>query len=112
MFTIGFAAMNPDAWVAGRNIDRFEAGRTLDTVYLSTLSADATPILVDRLPAEITQCLFGPRDKAQLADGAEDALEWNLGRSRAHEALHGSQPVGSTSSAPDCTQVLTDDYAG
>ena len=43
VFALGFAAMNPDAWVAGRNIDRFDAGASLDTAYLSTLSADATP---------------------------------------------------------------------
>ena len=111
-FTIGFVAMNPDAWVADRNIDRFEAGRTLDTLYLSTLSADATPTLVTRLPAEVTQCLFGARDKAQLAADTDDALEWNLGRSRAQVALAGSAPVGSTSTVPNCTEVLTDDYAG
>src|SRR5918993_924592 len=53
VFALGFAAMNPDAWVAGRNIDRFDAGSSLDTAYLSTLSADATPVIVERLPAEI-----------------------------------------------------------
>ena len=111
VFTIGFVAMNPDAWVADRNIDRFEAGRTLDTVYLSTLSADATPTLVNRLPAEVTQCLFGARDKVQLAADTDDALEWNLGRSRAQAALSGSVQVGSTSVVPNCTEVLTDDYA-
>ena len=31
VFALVFAAMNPDAWVAGRNIDRFEAGSSLDT---------------------------------------------------------------------------------
>ena len=60
VFTVGFVAMNPDAWVADRNIDRFEAGRTLDTLYLSTLSADATPTLVERLPAEVTQLHVRP----------------------------------------------------
>ena len=29
VFALGFAAMNPDAWVARRNIDRFEAGASL-----------------------------------------------------------------------------------
>ena len=31
VFALGFAAMNPDAWVAARNIDRFDAGASLDT---------------------------------------------------------------------------------
>ena len=51
VFALGFAAMNPDAWVAARNIDRFDAGKSLDTAYLSTLGADATPVIVERLPA-------------------------------------------------------------
>ena len=87
VFTIGFAAMNPDAWVADRNIDRFEAGRTLDTLYLSTLSADATPTLVDRLPAEVTRCMFGPRERARPLR----TTPWRgtSGRSRAQAALEG-----------------------
>jgi len=109
-FALGFAAMNPDAWVAHRNIDRFEAGRTLDTLYLAALSADATPVLVDRLPAEVTRCMFGPRDMGRLDD---DALAWNLGRSRAREALEGAAQVGPISNdVAECALVLTDDYAG
>lgn len=109
VFTLGFVAMNPDAWVAQRNIERFQAGRTLDTLYLSTLSADATPTLVDRLPAEVTRCMFGLRDDARLRD---DALAWNLGRDRAQDTLEGPQVVGPIADARDCTQVITDDYRG
>jgi hypothetical protein len=105
-----FAAMNPDAWVAARNIDRFEAGSSLDTLYLSTLSADATPVLVDRLPAEVTRCMFGRRDEAKLQD---DPLEWNLGRSRARAALEQWQVAGPRNQVDgECAQVITDDYRG
>ena len=31
VFALGFAAMNPDAWVAARNIDRFDAGASRST---------------------------------------------------------------------------------
>jgi signal transduction histidine kinase len=109
VFTLTFAAMNPDAWVAQRNIQRFEAGQTLDTLYLSTLSADATPTLIDRLPAEVTRCMFGLRDYAPLRD---DALAWNLGRDRAHAALKSPEVVGPIADGGDCTQVITDDYRG
>jgi signal transduction histidine kinase len=107
--TLAFAAMNPDAWVAQRNIQRFEAGQTLDTLYLSTLSADATPTLIDRLPAEVTRCMFGLRDHAPLRD---DALAWNLGRDRAHAALRSPEVVGPIADVDDCTKVITDDYRG
>jgi hypothetical protein len=102
--------MNPDAWVAARNIDRFEAGRSLDTLYLSTLSADATPVLLDRLPAEVTRCMFGRWDEAQLQD---DALAWNLGRSRARTVLEEWQAAGARNYFDgQCDQVITDDYRG
>jgi signal transduction histidine kinase len=107
--TLAFAAMNPDAWVAQRNIQRFEAGQTLDTLYLSTLSADATPTLIDRLPAEVTRCMFGLRDHAPLRD---DALAWNLGRDRAHAALRSPEVVGPIADVDDCMKVITDDYRG
>ncbi len=109
VFTLAFAAMNPDAWVSQRNIERFEAGQTLDTLYLSTLSADATPTLIDRLPTEVTRCMFGLRDYAPLRD---DALAWNLGRDRAQAALQGPEVVGPIADVGDCTQVITDDYGG
>ncbi len=105
VFALGFAAMNPDAWVADRNIDRFEAGRPLDTLYLSTLSADATPVLVQRLPAQVAGCvLAGPYDSGTVSFGDDDLLSWNLGRARAAEA-------GSTLAVPaSCGAVLTDDH--
>ena len=40
---IGLAAINPDAWVAERNLDRYEATGKLDVRYLQSLSADAAP---------------------------------------------------------------------
>lgn len=108
VLTLAFTAMNPDAWVAGRNIDRFESGESLDTRYLATLSADATPVLVERLPAEVTRCMFGPADVRASGD---DALSWNLSRMRARAALAGLAVVGPLDDA-GCAQVLTDDYRG
>ena len=49
----GFAAifaintMNLDALIASTNIDRMEDGRRFDAYYLTTLSADAVPVLVE-----------------------------------------------------------------
>ena len=106
VFTLAFAAMNPDAWVAGRNIDRYEAGTTLDTLYLSTLSADATPTIVDRLPADTASCILsGPYSTGGPTFGGDDLLAWNLGRARAADA-HATLPAPPAS----CAGVLTDDY--
>ncbi|MEV0083112.1 DUF4173 domain-containing protein [Saccharopolyspora sp. NPDC050642] len=62
---LGLAALNPDAFIAERNIARFEATGKLDQEYLERLSADALPAL-QGLPeeargpvvAEITEDLF------------------------------------------------------
>ena len=47
---LGLAAINPDAWIARHNIDRYEATGRIDWTYLRDLSADATPVIADRLP--------------------------------------------------------------
>ncbi len=103
-FTIGFVAMNPDAWVADRNIDRFEQGEQLDTVYLSGLSADATPVILDRLPGSLGYCVVTTRGGELDRD---DLLAWNLGRARADDAL---AAVPAPAVAPDCSSLISETY--
>jgi hypothetical protein len=71
---LGLAWLNPDAYIAGHNVDRYEHTGTIDTSYLAGLSADAAPALA-RLPKSIAPCV-APRTH-------DDWLEWNLGRARA-----------------------------
>lgn len=77
------ALVNPDAWIARHNIDRFETTGKVDFAYLSGLSADAIPELV-RLPAGVRACAL-PRGWSS----DDDWLAWNLGRDRARDALGG-----------------------
>ncbi|HEY0642061.1 MAG TPA: DUF4153 domain-containing protein, partial [Nocardioides sp.] len=85
---VGLAAINPDAWVAGRNIDRYEATGKLDVTYLQSLSADAAPVIVDRLPADVSRCVLQLLPYNSLdPDILHDARAWNLGRSRAQHAV-------------------------
>ncbi|GAA4407291.1 hypothetical protein GCM10023168_23180 [Fodinibacter luteus] len=102
LFVLGFAAMNPDAWVAGRNIDRFEAGQALDTVYLSSLSADATPVIAERLPADLAACVL--ESSWAVSGEPDDLLEWNLGRARAADAV-----VGLPVPSGGCASLVTGD---
>ena len=53
---LGLAAINPDAWVAGRNIDRYEASGKIDLSYLQFISADAAPVIAERLPEDAAAC--------------------------------------------------------
>ncbi|HEX6249578.1 MAG TPA: DUF4173 domain-containing protein [Nocardioidaceae bacterium] len=77
---LGLAALNPDAYIAERNIERYTATQQVDWYYLSGLSADATPVLAD-LPAHLRDCVAVP-----ILD-QDDWLGWNLGRARARDAV-------------------------
>jgi hypothetical protein len=91
------AAVNPDAWIAERNLDRnAETGR-VDWYYLHGLSDDAVPAFAE-LPEDRERCALLGRKAA-----SDDWLEWNLGRARAAEALTGSH-VGWDEFASRCTE--------
>jgi two-component system sensor histidine kinase BaeS len=78
---LALAAINPDAWIARHNIDRYAATGKIDWHYLGGLSDDALPVL-SKLPPDLVEC-------AVSLDGRthDDWLEWNLGRSRARSTL-------------------------
>jgi two-component system sensor histidine kinase BaeS len=99
---LGLAAINPDAWIAQQNIDRYEATGKLDTGYLRGLSADAVPVL-DSLPDELAQCVLADRSPSD-----DDWLEWNLGRHRAAPFLRDVSP--GTPDPAACASVSVDDF--
>jgi hypothetical protein len=90
IFTIN--AMNPDALIASTNIDRMEEGKRFDAYYLTTLSADAVPVLVQSLPKiadtrlrkkyAVEQAVVDRWDSQQ-----PDWRTWNLSRSRARQLV-------------------------
>jgi len=101
-FVLVFVGMNPDAFVASHNIDRFEAGRELDTAYLASLSADATPVIVERLPSDAAHCILSSPYSIGGPDlgVGDDLLAWNLGRARAADAV---ATLGAPTQVPDPT---------
>lgn len=109
LLVLGYGLMNPAAWVAGRNIDRFEAGRQLDARYLVQLTPDATAVIADRLPEPLARCIIGQ----STGSGIDDPFEWNLGRARDLEARR-ALAVGSTPRelSPECEALMGDPYAG
>ncbi|HET8681151.1 MAG TPA: DUF4173 domain-containing protein [Micromonosporaceae bacterium] len=88
---LGLAVLNPDRFVADRNIDRFERGERLDVLYLRELSADAVPALY-RLPEQVRNCVLHGA-QARLAE-PEGWQAWNLGRAQARQAVSAQPPVG------------------
>lgn len=86
--------INPDGFIAGRNIERYEATGKIDLGYLSSLGADATPALM-ALPAHLRACVLDRQP------APEDAPWWsfNLSRARARSAV-ASLPDGSAVCRP------------
>ena len=80
---LGIAAINPDAWIARHNIERYDDTGKVDTAFLAGLSDDAVPALLT-LPEPLRTEALGDREPAH-----DDWLEWNLGRSRAQDDLAG-----------------------
>ncbi|HEY6190669.1 MAG TPA: DUF4173 domain-containing protein [Pyrinomonadaceae bacterium] len=85
--------INPDALIVRVNVGQMRAGRSFDAAYVSSLSADAVPALVEALPAmnHYEQCiattnLLGRAD--ELSRG--DWRTWNLSRARALRAIEGN----------------------
>ncbi len=89
----GFAAilvinvMNPDALIARVNVERMQAGERFDARYLSGLSADAVPVMIEALPAmEDTDRRIVEEDLESFSRWSRESSDWrtwNLSRSRA-----------------------------
>jgi hypothetical protein len=94
---LGLAAINPDAWIARHNLDRYADTGQVDWTYLRSLSDDAVPVLA-ALPADQRRCAL-----ADQTSTSDDWLEWNLGRSRAADDLPGPfmQPAQLANLCPD-----------
>lgn len=85
---LSFSLVNPDAWVAQRNLERYAATGKVDLDYLAGLSADAAPVIAgSSLPEQDKLCVLAHGPGARL--DRDDALEWNLGRARARTATAG-----------------------
>jgi two-component system, OmpR family, sensor histidine kinase BaeS len=78
---LGLAVLNPDAWVAQHNVDRYTETGKVDWVYLQGLSDDAVPVLAS-LPDDVVGCAMADREPSD-----NDWLEWNLGRERANPLI-------------------------
>jgi two-component system, OmpR family, sensor histidine kinase BaeS len=84
---LGLALANPDAWIARHNLERYEATGKVDWFYLSGLSADAVPTLVEELPQADRYCVL-----REFQDEKDGWAGWNLSRTRAYEELRRIEP--------------------
>ena len=85
-------AVNPDALIASTNIDRLEQGKRFDPYYLTTLSADAVPTIVESLPETGQEPVWQDHSLEQeilynWSTKPKDWRTWNLGRSSAYQSV-------------------------
>jgi hypothetical protein len=81
---LALGLLNPDGFIATRNVDHFRHAGKADLTYLSGLSADAVPAL-DRLPEPQRSCAL-----RHLSDALQHGDSWtslNLSRVRARALL-------------------------
>lgn len=78
---LGLAALNPDRFIAERNIDRWHETQKIDLWYLGRLSEDAVPAFAE-LPPALRHCVLAFRHVP-----ADDWRGWNLGRQQARTTL-------------------------
>ncbi|TQM82949.1 uncharacterized protein DUF4173 [Saccharothrix saharensis] len=78
---VALGALNPERFIAERNVDRHQATGKVDVRYLARLSDDVVPALAG-LPEDLRACVLEYRRV-----GADDWRSWNLARQQAREAL-------------------------
>ena len=87
---LGLAAINPDAWIAQHNVDRYTETGKVDWLYLQGLSDDAVPVLAT-LPDAVAGCALKGYEPSD-----DDWLEWNLGRHRADSLIRTPRVIPAT----------------
>ncbi len=97
---LGLAVINPDAWIAEHNLNRYADTGRVDWSYLRDLSADAVPVFEDETAAVISCGM--PRYWSQ----DDDWLSWNLGRRRATSAVDGGPETMAAVMAAGSSQAL------
>lgn len=87
VFVVGMNILNPDAFIAQKNLERFNATGKIDFKYLSTLSSDAAPLLASMFekgdPIERSPLGRALYDRVTMAPEAWQS--WN--QSRASEKM-------------------------
>ena len=82
---VAFVAINPDGYVAARNVERQARTGRLDLAYARSLGADAAGALA-RLPAPLAACALAPL-RERLANEHDGLGGANVARARARRVL-------------------------
>ncbi len=100
-FALSFGLINIDGLIVRQNFVRFGSGYQLDTVYLSELSSDAVPAMIDYykdadVPVEIKTALgeeLACRHESFTSDQPTKWQSYHFGRTRAFSLLDSNQAL-------------------
>lgn len=98
---LGLSLMNPEAWAARHNIDRYAATGSLDGWYLASLGEDAAPtVAASALSPDLKRCVLGNMNAAY---DNTTVWSWNRARSAGRPFL-----VPMAPRSDDCADLLED----
>lgn len=106
---IGLNAINPDALIVRTNAARINAPNPLDTEYVTVLSADSVPALIEALPSltEADRCAVAARlierwspPNGRTPPASIDPLTWNWSRAQAWQAVAANQAYLQANACP------------
>jgi len=95
LMTAALHVINPDALIVRTNSAQVRAGRSFDSLYVSSLSADAVPALVEALPAmnHYDQCMVTTSLLRRYDElGRQDWRSWNRSRAVALKLIEERTP--------------------
>ena len=92
--TLGFVVtlnlINPDAFIARQNLARYHQTGKLDTAYLTSLSDDAVPVLIQE-PQLFDHHLLGRRNRLTREINEQRWVSFHLGQRQAYRLLVAAQ---------------------
>ncbi|MCA1623872.1 MAG: DUF4173 domain-containing protein [Acidobacteria bacterium] len=105
---------NPDDFIVRTNVNLMQQGRSFDTVYVSELSDDAVPALLESMPTLNfeQQCVVKNKLSRRFATAQteNDFRTWNWSRSVAREEMAQYSEGFDTQNCSAQTQRIYDDF--
>jgi len=105
---------NPDDFIVRTNVNLMQQGRTFDTYYVSELSDDAVPALLETMPTLNfeQQCVVKNRiaRRFETAQTENDFRTWNWSRWAAREEMAQESESFDTINCPAHTQRYYNDF--
>jgi hypothetical protein len=115
MFMLGtLHVFNPDEFIVRTNVRLMQQGRSFDSQYVTNLSDDAVPALLETMPSMRfeQQCTvkFKLSRRFEAAKNENDFRTWNFSRWLARREMEQNSEILGVSDCPASSQILNNEY--